>query len=204
MPNVGVGASSTFYFTSAGNGLCASTIFSHVPATGYVHELNGSIDPRARSFVQKLPSACHKQKRQQDLRLSIDKSMLNRLLRALEVTEPGKHHRALYRAMFNLAFHAFLRIRERTVLSTNTANKNLLRIEQLEVKDTSMSITCVHFKHSAGQPLTLTVTSTLPPPTPDCRLQLMKTYPMVPGRATSPLFLYSTNMPSQGPSLTST
>ena len=42
--------------------------------------------------------------------------------------------------MFILAFHASLRIGEITVLSTNTANPNLLNTEQLEVKDTSMTV----------------------------------------------------------------
>ena len=64
---------------------------------------------------------------------------------------PGKHHRALYRAMFCLAFHAFQRIGEMTVQSANATNRNLLQWKQLEIKDTSLTVTFIHFKHSKGK-----------------------------------------------------
>ena len=66
--------------------------------------------------------------------MPIDKAMLSRLLGALEFTVSGKHHRALYKAMFCLAFHAFLRIGEMAVQSANAANPNLLQWKQLEIR----------------------------------------------------------------------
>ena len=63
-----------------------------------------------------------------------DKPMLSKLLGALEFTVPGKHHRALYEAMFCLAFRAFLRIGEMTVQSANATNPNLLQWKQLEIR----------------------------------------------------------------------
>ena len=67
--------------------------------------------------------------------MPIDKPMLSRLLGALDFTVTGKHHRALYKAMFCLAFHAFLRTGEMTVQSANATNPNLLQWKQLEIKD---------------------------------------------------------------------
>ena len=86
--------------------------------------------------------------------MPIDKPMLSKLLGALDFTVPGNHHRAKYKAMFCLAFHAFLRIGEMTVQSANATYPNLLQRKQLELKDTSLTVTFIHFKHSKGNPLT--------------------------------------------------
>ena len=96
-------------------GYSPATVSSHISAIGYIHKLRGVSDPTTTFLVQKLLSACHKLSKQFDLRMHIDKPMLSKLLGALDFTVPGKHHRALYKAMFCLAFHAFLRIGEMTV-----------------------------------------------------------------------------------------
>ena len=115
-----------------------------------------------------------------------DKPMLSKLLGALEFTVPGKHHRALYTAMFCLAFHAFLRIGEMTVQSANATNPNLLQWKQLEIKDTSLTVTFIHFKHSKGKPLALTIKGTTSPQ--DCPLQIMKAYLSVRGATEQVLY----------------
>ena len=92
--------------------------------------------------------------------MPIDKPMLSKLLGALDFTVSGKHHRAKYKAMFCLAFHALLRIGEMTVQSANATNPNLLQWKQIEIKDTSLTVTFVHFKHSKGKLLTLTIKGT--------------------------------------------
>ena len=127
--------------------------------------------------------------------MPIDKPMLSKLLGALDFTVPGKHHRALYKAMFCLAFHAFLRIGEMTVQSANAANPNLLQWKQLEIKDTSLTVTVtfIHFKHSKGKPLTLTIKGTTS--LRGCPLQIMKTYLSMRGATAGPLFLYCPSMP---------
>ena len=147
----------------------------------------GGSDPTTTFLVQKLLSACHKLSKQFDLRMPFDKPMLSKLLGALDFTVPGKRHRALYEAMFCLAFHAFLRIGEMTVQSANATNPNLLQWKQLEIKDTSLTVTFVHFKHSKGKPLTLTIKGTTSPQ--DCRLQIMTAYLSMRGATDGPLFL---------------
>ena len=132
---------------------------TYVP-TGYIHKLRGGSDPTTTFLFQKLLSACHKLRKQFDLRMPIDKPMLSKLLGALDFTVSGKHHRAKYKAMFCLAFHALLRIGEMTVQSANATNPNLLQWKQIEIKDTSLTVTFVHFKHSKGKLLTLTIKGT--------------------------------------------
>ena len=106
---------------------------------------------------------------------------------------PGKHHRVLYKAMFCLAFHAFLRTGEMTVQSANSTNPNLLQWKQLEIKDTSLTVTFIHFKYSKGKPLTLTIKGTTS--LQDCPLQIMKAYLSVRGATAGPLFLYCPSVP---------
>ena len=106
-----------------------ATVSSHISAIGYIHKLQGGSDPTTTFLAQKLLSAYHKLGKQFDLRMPIDKPMLSKLLGALDFTVTGKHHRALYRAMFCLAFHAFLRIGEMTVQSANATNSNFVAVE---------------------------------------------------------------------------
>ena len=119
-----------------------ATVSSHISAIGYIHKLQGGSNPTTTFLVQKLLSACHKLSMQFDLRMPIDKPILSKLLGALDFTVPGKHHRALYKAMFCLAFHTFLRIGEMTVQSANATNSNLLQWKQLEIKGTTSPQDC--------------------------------------------------------------
>ena len=95
--------------------------------------------------------------------------------------------------MFCLAFHAFLRIGEMTVQSANATNPNLLQWKQLEIKDKSLTVTFIHFKHSKGKPLTLTIKGTTSPQ--DCPLQIVKAYLTMRGATAGPLFLYCPSVP---------
>ena len=112
---------------------------------------------------------------------------------ALDFTVPGKHHRALHKTMFCLAFHAFLRIGEMTVQSANATNPNLLQWKQLEIKDTSLTVAFSHFKNGKGKPLTLTMKGTTSPQ--DCPLHIMKAYLSVRDATAGPLFLYCPSVP---------
>ena len=57
----------------------------------------------------------------------------------------------------------------------------------------SALVTAIHFKHSKGKPLTLTVKGTTSPQ--DCPLQIMKAYLSVRGVTAGPLFLYCPSVP---------
>ena len=65
--------------------------------------------------------------------------------------------------------------------------------KQLEIKDTSFTVTSIHFKHSKSKPLTLTIKGTTSPR--DCRIQIMEAYLSVRGATAGPLFLYYPSMP---------
>ena len=54
-------------------------------------------------------------------------------------------------------------------------------------------MTFIHFEHSKGKPLTLTIKGTTSPQ--DCPLQIMKAYLSMRGAAAGPLFLYCPSVP---------
>ena len=60
---------------------------------------------------------------------------------------------------------------------------------ETEIKDTSLTVTAIRFKHSKGKPLTLTIKGTTTPQ--DCPLQIMEAYLSVRGAAAGTLFVYS-------------
>ena len=65
--------------------------------------------------------------------------------------------------------------------------------KQLEIKDTSLTVTSIHFKHSKSKPLNLTIKGTTS--RQDCRLQIMRAYLTVRGATTGTLFLYWLSVP---------
>ncbi|KAK7474811.1 hypothetical protein BaRGS_00033949 [Batillaria attramentaria] len=134
-----------------------STVSSHVSAIGYVHKLRELPDPTSAFLTQKLLQACHKQRQRVDSRLPIDKTILEKLIAALPHTTTNSFETVLFKAMFALAFHAFLRVGEITVSNNNLPNPNLLQREQLVLGEKFLSLTFHVFKHSTGQPFTLKV-----------------------------------------------
>lgn len=135
--------------------LASSTIATYMSAISYVHKLNDIPDPTNTFIVRKLLSSCRKVNPTTDHRLPITKVLLHRLIEALQHTTISFYDRFLYRAMFTLAFHAFLRVGEMTVTSGAT-NHNLQR-NQVTISPSKLEICFLHYKHSTGTPFTLTV-----------------------------------------------
>lgn len=167
-------------------GYAPATISSYVSAIGYVHKLNGWTDPTSSFVILKMLQSCHKKDRRVDSRPPITKSLLGKLLDALSHTEPNAYKRALFRAMFCLAFHAFLRIGEITVATVSHPNAHLIQVGQLEFSQGNMVLTFLSFKHSQGRPFALTISHG--PVAIHCPVQLMSQYLQLRGSAPGPLF----------------
>ena len=134
-----------------------ATISSYISAIGYAHKVHGCNDPTAAFFIEKLLQSCHKQNQTSDTRLPIDKIMLHQLTTALCYTIAGAYRRALFQAMFLLAFHAFLRIGEITVQNSAYKHPHLIMLHQLQSLPNQLMINFLSFKHSSGQPFLLKI-----------------------------------------------
>ena len=64
--------------------LSAATSTSYVSAIGYVHRVNGWVDPSSNPIIQKMLAAANKLKPQQDSRLPITIVILNNLVQSLQ------------------------------------------------------------------------------------------------------------------------
>ena len=125
--------------------------------------------------------------------MPIDKIMLSRLIEALEHTISCHSKRLLFQAMFSLAFHAFLRIGEITVLSKNQSNPNLIMVDQIELSDTSAIITFHTFKHSQGQTCKIHIIAN--ESSYHCPIKIIKRYMQIRGTSHGPLFQLCQDVP---------
>ena len=97
-----------------------STITSHTSAISYIHKLANCYDPTSSFIVRKLLKGCNKLAGRTDTRLPITKDILLKLIEALKICISDTHHRILLRAIFLLAFNAFLRLGEILVREPST------------------------------------------------------------------------------------
>lgn len=104
-----------------------STIFSHISAISYVHKLINLPDPTQAFVTKKILKGCQALGQRKDTRLPITAPILQKLLAALEHTVSQYPLRLLLRAVFLLAFHAFLRLGEITVKSLKSKHQVLQR-----------------------------------------------------------------------------
>ena len=163
-----------------------SSIATHLSAVSYIHKLNDWADPCATFLIKKLLSACFKKKPVCDTRLPITKTILSKIVSALNYTVDNKYLMKLFKAMFSLAFHAFLRVGEITVKSKGVKNLHNLSLSQIEIS-LDLKITFLTFKHSKGQPVVLTIKRQSYKEF--CPVFLLQDYLMQRGLSEGPLFL---------------
>ena len=85
-----------------------STVYTYVSALGYSHKLYGFPDPSKAFFIVKMLKGYGKVGLRLDSRLPLTLPILHRLIQA-----------TLFKAMCSLAFYAFLRVGEMTLVSSN-------------------------------------------------------------------------------------
>ena len=136
--------------------LAPATISSHMSALSYVHKVLDFKDTTKNFLVTKALVSCYKKYQKIDKRLPITMDILDKIIFATEHVLDNHYEITMFKAMFSLAFHAFLRIGEITVNSLKQENINLLKLENVNITDV-IEITFTHFKHYKGQPFTLQV-----------------------------------------------
>jgi hypothetical protein len=169
-----------------------SSITTYVSAIGYVHKLQNLPDPSNTFLVSKLLHSCRKNK-VLDSRLPITKSILHQLVSNLSNITSALYNIKLFKSMFLLAFHAFLRVGE--ITTDSRSHVNVLHVDQVtsHSSDDSIVIEFRHFKHSNGRTFRLSIPSQ--PVTVFCPVASLHDYLSVRGESPGPLFLCSSNLP---------
>jgi hypothetical protein len=150
-------------------------------------------DPTSSFLILKLLTSSRK-RHISDIRLPITKIILHKLVSSLPHTTSSLFQTKLYKAMFLLAFHAFLRVGEITA-DTGSRQNNLL-LNQIQFESYPVDKVVVdfkHFKHSNGKSYRLSVQSSNQ--SNFCPVHSLREYLSIRGIAPGPLFAFTPDIP---------
>ena len=169
-----------------------STISSYASAIGYVHKLKAIPEPTSSFLILRLLCTCHKQLKSFDTCMPIVKPMLECLIITLVHTGTDHYCQHLFKAMFALAFYAFLRIGEITIRGKDRHNGHLIQKNQIRMQTRHFKLKFISYKHSQGQPFSLLVMKAQGQG--PCPVRAMQAYLQVQGDRLGPPCQYVTAM----------
>lgn len=175
-------------------GYASSTIRSHVSAISFRHKVRDSVDPAQSARIARVLQGCQNSRPSFNPRLPITPEILEAMCGALEHVIPEYRLRITVKAMFLLAFHAFLRIGEICVKQSEDSVKVIQRgAVQVPVHCLGggfMTITICYFKSNfEGRPFSISVPVNQPVPRL-CPVLALKQYLALPHQGLGPLFTY--------------
>lgn len=176
-------------------GLGPATITSHVSAISYVHKLYNVFDPTHSFIVRKILKGSNNLSKSVDTRLPITKSILIKLLSALQHTVQEHDGRVLLSAVFLLAFHAFMRLGELVPRNISFYAKVIQRQDVQFLDDNAVQIILRHAKNFANsQPIVLTLSANALNHNV-CPVQALKTFTTEFKHSSGPLFTFKSGRP---------
>ena len=95
-------------------GLSASTITSQLSAVSYIHKLANVSDPAQSFIIKKMLKGVQNLRPQIDIRLPFNINHVSSMIESMVKISSSPYIRALFNAMYSLAFHALLRVGEFT------------------------------------------------------------------------------------------
>lgn len=175
-----------------------SSIASHISAISYVHKILNMQDPTQAFITRKILKGCKSSVPTKDTRLPITPDILQKLLQALAHTVPQYSLRILLRALFLLAFHAFLRLGEVAAKTLNNS-KHVLQRSDVTFQYTGSKLSAVQIimreyktnKHH--NPLVLSVQAIQG--SPFCPVQALFEYLQYSNHSAGPLFQTNDALP---------
>lgn len=132
-----------------------STIATHISALSFVHKSNSWPDPTDMFVIHKILKGVQNLKGKNDPRLPITKDILIKLIDSLPCVIVNVDNQLALKAMFLLAFYAFLRVGE---ISTKSGSdtKQVLQVGDISFdREKGMSLTMTYYKHSDLHPKTI-------------------------------------------------
>ena len=170
------------------------TILTHLAAISYMHRCHQMAEPNKNFLVQRALLGVKRCVPVQDCRLPISLPLLYRLHGSVNHLISRPYARAMFQAMYMLAFYAFLRVGEFT-LSHGQAD-NLLQFHQimLDADRKAVQVGFHRYKHSKGKQHVIYSHSSTGPV---CPVETLKTYIQYRGggEKASPLFIQQNGCP---------
>ena len=168
-----------------------STVYTYVSALGYSHKLYGFPDPSKAFFIVQMLKCYGKVGLRLDSRLPLTLPILHRLIQAAAFVTNTPEHATLFKAMCSLAFYAFLRVGEMTLVSSNKSNLPLQLDQLTKLVDSNNHVVAYklsfrNYKHSYNRP---TFSLTISRQSKFCPVNTMLEYLEIRGHQSGPLFL---------------
>lgn len=135
--------------------LAYSTVLTYISMLNYVQKLAGFRDLSHNFVIKKSLEGFRKLKAKPDSRLPITPVILRRLVSSLEHLGFSHFTVVLLRAMYLLAFHAFLRVGE--ITGSGSDNRNNIPIDAVnflfnnKIHPYALELNMTHFKHYNGK-----------------------------------------------------
>ena len=178
--------------------LAYSTVASYVSVLNFVHKMAGFKDFSENFAIKKSLQGYRKLGAKADTRLPITPSILKHLVQSLLHTGFSKFLQVLLKAMYLLAFHAFLRVGE---ITFSGKAKNIIQYKDLNfVYDQThqleaVELNMINFKHHEGKSRQkLHIKYNLSNPEM-CPVLALKEYCQVRGSHEGPLFCFMDGKP---------
>ena len=172
-------------------GYAHTTIRTHISAINFLHKVGNYPSPGESFMIKKVLTGLGKQSQSFDKRLPITMNILEKLTTCLNVPLHGNTYLStMLKAMFSLAFHAFLRVGE--ITTTKGANHNI-QLSQISKSKEGIKISLKNFKHA---PLNHTTTLLITPTHKEtCPVVLLTKYLEIRPKILGPLFIFKDDTP---------
>ena len=175
------------------SGLSASTIITQLSAVSFLHKLAGKRDPTKSFIVKKMLTGVQHLKPAGDSRLPFKEKDIAALVESLRHGPYSVYHKALLKAMYLLAFSAFLRVGEFTLSRQKT--NHVIKYQNVKFVcrngNVAIHLSMDSYKHSLT-PVTLCIVAQK---SDLCPVQAMRAYLKLRGTCLGPLFIFQDNTP---------
>ena len=173
------------------NQCSSSSILTYISALSYVNKLSANEDNTTHFLVKKLLKGVQRSAQSPDVCLPIEIDFLGKILDNLHLTVSSHYKVLMFKALFALMFHAFLRAGEVTIRSKVLQLQDCsFTMRGQEVKD--MIITISQFKSNTDQkPFRISIAPSFK--STHCPVTAMRDYLRVRKASEGPLFCLSPN-----------
>lgn len=181
----------------ADSGLSYRSIMTRISSVSFVHKFRGVTDATHDFIVKKCLLGCKNSNVSMDIRKPISLVMLHNMCDKLPDLFPTLYHVTLFKAMFMLAFYAFLRVSEFTMTSKNNVHilvrSNVKLLRSTTGQPSTLEVTFNSFKHSKGRPFTLSINRASNPNY--CPVMAISQYLCLRSGVPGALFIFPDNVP---------
>ena len=174
--------------------LAIRTIRTYTSAISYVHKLNNQIDPTNSFLVSKaiLGLQNQNQQSQRPPLQPITRPILYKLIDCIPACAQSLYYVKMWTALFQLCFHACLRVGE-AVQSSST--QHTLQLHQLLVSPTQVTIAFSSYKHSNQATPSIVIQSHPQGPASRCPVLALTQYLDLRSKESGPLFVDPLGVP---------